>query len=172
MLITHWRGAIIFYLQAVEPSCFRLSPPSRLEPGLRSPLHRQGGCGGHRPTLRAPFVPSAGSPGQSGCLQARSRLRHSRAHLRSDTEQRLGPHHPSRTGWDAGVPSCSVQSHGAAMLPWLDPDPLLVRTARGQGYCHGLAARWESGGSPAGPCPGAPVMLQLAALAVSGLFSP
>lgn len=26
MLITHWGGAILFYLQAVEPNCFNLAP--------------------------------------------------------------------------------------------------------------------------------------------------
>lgn len=78
------------------------------------------------------------------------------AHLRSSAEQRLGPRCPSPTAWDAGVPSFSVQGYGVATVLWLDLDPLLIRTTRRQGHCHGLVARWESGGGPAGPCLEAP----------------
>jgi len=122
-----------FLFASSRAKLFPSFPPLPVQMGASSPLRKQGGCGGHRPACGVPSVSSAGSPGQSGHLQARSRLQHSQAHLRSGIEQRPGPQHSSHAGWDAGVPSCSVQGYGVAMAPWLDPDPLLVRTAQGRG---------------------------------------
>lgn len=162
-----------FLLASGRAKLFLSFPLLLVQDGASSPRTGKEAAGAADPLAGHPPSPrQAGSPRQSGCLQACSRPQHSQAHLCSGTEQRLGPHRPSRTGWDAGVPSCSVQGYGVAMLPQLDPDPLLVRTAQGQGHCHGSVAQWDSSGGPAGPCLGAPMMLQLAALAVLGLFSP
>lgn len=169
MLITHWRGAIIFYLQVAEPSRFHLSAPSWFKEGLRPPCTGKEAVGATDPLAGHPSSAQQAAPGRAGtcrCGPGSGTVEPTSALVPSRDWD------PTRTSWDAGVPSCSVQGNGVATLPRLDPDPLLVCRAQGWGHCHGLVAWWENDGVQAGPCPGAPATLQLAALAALGLFSP
>lgn len=168
MLITHWRGAILFYLQVAEPSCFHLSVPSWFKQGLRPPCTGKEAVGATDPLAGYPSSAQQVAPGRTGTC------RHGPCSSTVEPTSALVPSRdwgPTRTGWDAGVPSCSVQGDGVATLPRLDPDPLLVCRAQGWGHCHGLVAWWENDGVQAGPCLGAPATLQLAALAALGLSS-